>query len=181
MHDAARLLRQTGLPLLITGKGTGDSGYRAESEKMAEILRTQYALQPTWLETESVDTAQNARFSRCVLPPDIRKVVLVTDAAAHAAVTRGLPRGRLRCAAGTHPPCLARPNPSTGTHLLPARTIQPVATRALLEWGGAAAMLWEGWFGEPRRQPGPAAWACATRSMVRTGESDYDDPPPDGP
>jgi uncharacterized SAM-binding protein YcdF (DUF218 family) len=159
VHAAARLRRQTGLPLLITGKGTGDSGYQAESEKMEEILRTQHAMQATWLETESVDTAQNAWFSRCVLPPGIRKVVLVTDpdhmlrsrAAFHAAGFDVLPA----------PSPFRTPEPFGWHDLLPTRTIQPLATRSLLEWGGAAAMLWDGWFGTPpsapiRTAPSPA-------------------------
>ena len=39
VHEAARLHALTALPILLSGKGTGDSGYAAESEKMAEILR----------------------------------------------------------------------------------------------------------------------------------------------
>lgn len=157
VHDAARLLRDTGLPLLITGKGTGDSGYRAESEKMAEILRTQYRLQPRWMETESIDTAQNARFSRCVLPREIRKVALVTD-----------PHHMLRARAAFRAqgfevlpaPAPFRPAETFAwSDLLPMKGIQPEATRALLEWGGAAAMVWEGWLEAPA-----GAQSCASSS-----------------
>src|SRR4051812_31167200 len=37
IHEAARLSLATDIPLLLTGKGTGDSGFAAESEKMEDI------------------------------------------------------------------------------------------------------------------------------------------------
>ena len=148
VHDAARLQLQTRLPLLITGKGTGDSGYRAESEKMAEILRRQYGTAPRWLETESIDTAENAWFSACVLRPQgIRTIALVTDpdhmlrarAAFHAAGFRVLPA----------PAPFRQSTALSWADLLPKAQVQPAATRALLEWGGAAMMVWEGWVDRP--------------------------------
>ena len=80
VHDAARLHQATGLPILITGKGTGDSGFRAESEKMQDILAKEYRIQARSIETESVNTEENAAFSWCLWGRQgIRRVLLVTD------------------------------------------------------------------------------------------------------
>jgi uncharacterized SAM-binding protein YcdF (DUF218 family) len=166
VHDAARLVAETKLPLLISGKGTGDSGYRAESEKMAEILRTQYGMQPRWLETESVDTLENARFSWCLVSRDrVRRIALITDPG-------HLLRARMAFRAVGFdvlpvPAPFRQPQAWTWTwrELWPTRNVQPLSTRALLEWGGAAAMVWEGWFSfspdedcpRPPSAPAPAA------------------------
>jgi uncharacterized SAM-binding protein YcdF (DUF218 family) len=163
VHDAARLAAATQLPLLISGKGTGDSGFRAESEKMAQILRTQYRMQPRWLETESIDTLENARFSRCLLGPErVRRVALITD-------PDHMLRARMAFRAVGFE-VLPVPAPFrqavtwTSRDLLPSTKVQPLATRALLEWGGAVAMLWAGWFSAspdhecPQPPATPAAW-----------------------
>jgi uncharacterized SAM-binding protein YcdF (DUF218 family) len=81
VHDAARIHKATGLPILITGKGTGDSGFRAESEKMQDILAREYHMGTGGIETESVNTEENAAFSWCLWGRQgIRRVLLVTDA-----------------------------------------------------------------------------------------------------
>ena len=80
VHDAARIHKATGLPILITGKGTGDSGFRAESEKMQDILAKDYRIGTRGIETESVNTEENAAFSWCLWGRQgIRRVLLVTD------------------------------------------------------------------------------------------------------
>jgi uncharacterized SAM-binding protein YcdF (DUF218 family) len=80
VHDAARLHKASGLPILITGKGTGDSGFRAESEKMQDILAREYRMETRGIETESVNTGENAAFSWCLWGHGgIRRVLLVTD------------------------------------------------------------------------------------------------------
>jgi uncharacterized SAM-binding protein YcdF (DUF218 family) len=79
--SAASLQRALHVPVLVTGKGTGDWPFEAESERMAQILETQYGLQPRWIETDSVTTREKAVFSACILQPQrIHKIVLVTDA-----------------------------------------------------------------------------------------------------
>jgi uncharacterized SAM-binding protein YcdF (DUF218 family) len=81
VHDAARIHKATGLPILITGKGTGDSGFRAESEKMQDILAKEYRIAARGIETESVNTEENAVFSWCLWGRQgVRRVLLVTDA-----------------------------------------------------------------------------------------------------
>lgn len=80
VHEAARLGRLTGLPILATGRGTGDFPFDTESEKMDWILRTQYGMQARWLETRSTNTHENAVESWCLLAPQgVRRIVLVTD------------------------------------------------------------------------------------------------------
>lgn len=77
---AARLYLQTGVPLLLVGKGTGDSGFEAESEKMEDILLRRYGLGPRWVETESKDTRENGLFAWCLVSSmGVKRIALVTD------------------------------------------------------------------------------------------------------
>ena len=81
VHYAAALQRETGLPLLLTGKGTGDTEFAAESQKMEQILQVRYGIRPRWVETRSFDTLENALFSAClVAPAGVHRVALLTDA-----------------------------------------------------------------------------------------------------
>ena len=80
VHHAARMHLATGLPILIVGKGSGDSPFPAESQKMDQILRTEYGIKAQWVETESLDTRENAIFAWCLLErTQIRRLALVTD------------------------------------------------------------------------------------------------------
>jgi len=161
VHFAARLHHDTGLPLLVTGKGTGDHPFAAESEKMAQILRDRYGIAPAWLETQSLDTEQNAAYSWCVAGRQgMRRIVLVTDAdhmlraraAFHAA---GF--GPILPAPAPMPP---RPRPllTLADFRRDLARVQTESAQALLEWGGAALMLWKGWTGTLAAcPPAPAA------------------------
>lgn len=72
LRYAARLSRQTGLPVAMTG---------VEGDAMARTFREDFFLNPAWVEGRSRTTAENAEFSaRLLLPRGIRHVVLVTDA-----------------------------------------------------------------------------------------------------
>lgn len=80
VHYAAALHRQTGLPLFLTGKGTGDTEFAAESQKMEQILQQRYGLQPRWVEIESLDTLENALYTACMLQgAGVRRIALLTD------------------------------------------------------------------------------------------------------
>lgn len=82
VRTAGQLYRQTRLPLLVTGRGTGDRGFAAESQRMAAILQHDYGAQVRWLETQSIDTEENAAFSWCLVHADrVRRIALVTDPA----------------------------------------------------------------------------------------------------
>lgn len=76
----ARLARQTGLPVLVTG-GTVREPI-PEAELMRDALVTDFAVTPRWVETDARDTADNARNSaRILLAEGIHSVALVTHAA----------------------------------------------------------------------------------------------------
>ena len=144
VHDAARIHQATGLPILITGKGTGDSGFRAESEKMQDILVKEYRIATRGIETESVNTEENAAFSWCLWGRHgIRRVLLVTD-------VRHMLRAReafslvgfdVVPAPAQEPPRPAKP---LGLHgWLPSAAGFEAAKLPLRELGGAAALVAE--------------------------------------
>lgn len=77
---AARLQRATKLPLLVSG-GQPDGATVSEAAIMARSLREDFGVPVQWLEQQSNNTAQNARFSARILQQaGIRKILLVTDA-----------------------------------------------------------------------------------------------------
>jgi uncharacterized SAM-binding protein YcdF (DUF218 family) len=79
LRYAAQLHRQTGLPLLVTGgtpKGSGES----EAAVMARALREDFATPVKWIESASINTAQNAQLSASILTQaGVWRVLLVTD------------------------------------------------------------------------------------------------------
>jgi uncharacterized SAM-binding protein YcdF (DUF218 family) len=148
VHTAAQVARSTGLPVLIAGKGTGDAPFAAESEKMEQILRERYGIRARWVEKESLDTTENARFSWCLLGPQgIRRVALVTD-------PRHMLRARLEyLMAGFDPlpvPTRDQPEPQWSwawENFKPSRAGIAATRPALKEWAGSAAVLVETAFG----------------------------------
>ena len=82
LRYAAKLQRETGLPLLVSG-GYGKMDRRDESlaTGMARVLQEDFATPVTWIEGKSANTAQNAAFSAAILKRDgVRRILLVTDA-----------------------------------------------------------------------------------------------------
>jgi len=80
LRYGAKLQRQTGLPILVSG-GTPDGSTISEAAIMANSLRDDFATPVRWLEETSDDTKQNARFSAEIFrQARIRKIILVTDA-----------------------------------------------------------------------------------------------------
>ena len=76
----ARLARQLGKPVLVTG-GAPDGGSRSEGEILAAALQDEFGIQAKWVETRSETTRDNARFSAALLRQDgIRRIYLVTHA-----------------------------------------------------------------------------------------------------
>ena len=75
---AARLARQTGLPVLVSG------GLPREGQSLAALTAqaiAEFGAQVRWLEAESRDTAENAGLSARLLAADgVSRVVLVTHA-----------------------------------------------------------------------------------------------------
>lgn len=76
----ARLVRQTGLPVLVSGGSLGPKE-PSISYLMADALVGDYDVHPRWLEVRSLNTAENAIFSADILKrAGIRRVILVTHA-----------------------------------------------------------------------------------------------------
>ena len=74
MLEAARLHRQTGLPVLASG---GDGEAAAIKNHLEKSLQTPVK----WTEGNSLNTEQNARFSAAILAKaQVRKIILVTHA-----------------------------------------------------------------------------------------------------
>ncbi|WP_211472350.1 YdcF family protein [Collimonas humicola] len=80
LRYGAKLQRQTGLPILVSG-GMPDGSRVSEAALMANSLQEDFAVPVKWREEASNDTAQNAKFSAAILQPaGISKILLVTDA-----------------------------------------------------------------------------------------------------
>ncbi|WP_235185845.1 YdcF family protein [Methylomarinum vadi] len=81
LRYAANLARDTGLPLLLSGGGRLEEFDFSEAELMADCLRNDYGVPARWLEGESKNTAENARYSNKILSREgIRRIMLVTQA-----------------------------------------------------------------------------------------------------
>lgn len=78
---AAKLQRETGLPILVSGGRPGDRGVRTEADIIAGILRDEFGVPVRWTETESHDTRENARNTAALLQQHgVQRVLLVTHA-----------------------------------------------------------------------------------------------------
>jgi uncharacterized SAM-binding protein YcdF (DUF218 family) len=78
---AAKLARQTGLPILTSGgrPDATDANDQSEAEVMSWVLKNEYALDVKWLESQSHTTQENARYSFEMLKKEqIDRVYLVT-------------------------------------------------------------------------------------------------------
>ncbi|MDP2815631.1 MAG: YdcF family protein [Rectinemataceae bacterium] len=79
LRYGARLARQTGLPILVTGGAP--FGGRPEAESMREVMEQDFSLNVRWIEAASRDTAENAAFSVPLLHQgNIHRMALVTHA-----------------------------------------------------------------------------------------------------
>jgi uncharacterized SAM-binding protein YcdF (DUF218 family) len=76
----ARLARETGLPILVTG-GKPGGGDVAEAELMRDLLRDEFGIAARWVEAASETTYDNARLTAAILrPAGVSHVLLVTSA-----------------------------------------------------------------------------------------------------
>jgi uncharacterized SAM-binding protein YcdF (DUF218 family) len=79
LRYGAKLERQTGLPILVSG-GMPEGSKISEAVVMANSLRDDFATPVKWLEEASDDTEQNAKFSaRILAQAGVKKIILVTD------------------------------------------------------------------------------------------------------
>ena len=77
---AAVIARRSGLPVLVSG-GTPRNALRSEADVIGDLLEKEFGVPVRWREGNSLDTADNARFSAVMLHGQgIRKIVLVTQA-----------------------------------------------------------------------------------------------------
>ncbi len=80
MRHGARLQRQTGLPVLVSG-GAPDGAGESEAAVMARSMNEDFSLDVRWLEQSSNNTEENAREAAQLLGPlHIRRILLVSDA-----------------------------------------------------------------------------------------------------
>ena len=76
-----RLARQTGLPVLVSGGGTTNETMAPLATLLGEALLEDYGIRPKWLETQSMNTAENAMNSSALLKREgVTRVILVTHA-----------------------------------------------------------------------------------------------------
>ncbi|MEQ1638859.1 MAG: YdcF family protein [Methylococcales bacterium] len=81
LRYAAMLARKTHLPILVSGGRVLEQDQPDEASLMAEVLYDDYGLQARWQESQSRNTAENARFSYALLSKQhITKVILITHA-----------------------------------------------------------------------------------------------------
>ncbi|MFT5173886.1 MAG: uncharacterized SAM-binding protein YcdF (DUF218 family), partial [Gammaproteobacteria bacterium] len=77
----ARLHRQLGLPIAVTGGVVASTG-AAEAQLMAATLREDFAVPVGWVETRSRNTRENAEFTRALLTQEnVVRIILVSHAA----------------------------------------------------------------------------------------------------
>lgn len=80
LRYAARLQRQTGLPLLVSG-GNPEGGAEPEAKVMRRTLKQEFAVPVKWSEAQSANTLGNARLSYQILAAEgLRTIYLVTHA-----------------------------------------------------------------------------------------------------
>ena len=80
LRYAARLNRQTGLPVLVSG-GSPEGTVDSEAELMARSLRDDFNTPARWVEGRSSNTAQNAQNAAAMLgAAGVTRILLVTDA-----------------------------------------------------------------------------------------------------
>jgi uncharacterized SAM-binding protein YcdF (DUF218 family) len=73
----ARIARQTGLPILVTGGSIADRA--TEADVMARALEGEFGVAVRWRETEASNTRENAQFSGAILKQaGIKRVLLVS-------------------------------------------------------------------------------------------------------
>ena len=80
LRAAAYLQRQTHLPLLVTG-GAPDGQGESEAVLMARSLKDDFGVEARWVESNAINTNQNAILSAQLLRQEnIQQILLVTDA-----------------------------------------------------------------------------------------------------
>ena len=82
LRYGAKIARETGLPILVSGGKPSNgltSGQYSEATHMEAVLKDEFSLPITWVETESEDTLQNATYTAPLLQSEgLSQIILVT-------------------------------------------------------------------------------------------------------
>ena len=79
LRYGSQVARWTGLPILLSGGHTDDAS-SSLAESMASSLSDDFSLTPRWLETQSRNTRESARYSAAMLTrAAVTTILLVTD------------------------------------------------------------------------------------------------------
>lgn len=135
----AHLHRGSGLPILVSGGRVHDE-HSAEASLMAAALREVFDVPVRWLEGESRNTAENARFSAAMLAgANIERVALVSQAWHLPRASAEFEKAGLTVTAA---PTEFASAPPPGLHgWMPRAYHLHQSTRALHEWLGRG-VLW---------------------------------------
>ncbi|MEI7611696.1 MAG: YdcF family protein [Betaproteobacteria bacterium] len=80
LRYAAKLHRESGLPLLVTG-GKPDGGQLSEAEVMRRVLESEFGIPVRWIEDASNNTRESAQYSAKIFESEgVSTVILVTHA-----------------------------------------------------------------------------------------------------
>ncbi|MBK7662121.1 MAG: YdcF family protein [Sterolibacteriaceae bacterium] len=133
---AARVAKQTGLPLLTSGGSP--EGARPLALTMRDTLERDFGVAVKWTESASLDTRENARFSKDVLGREkIRRIVLITHVTHMPRARRYFEDAGFEVVAA--PTVYSRPSPASWYEFVPGASAQQISSAALHEWIGLAA------------------------------------------
>jgi len=139
IRNGARLARQTGLPILVTGGAP--FGGRPEADSMREVMEQDFAFKVRWVERDSRDTAENAALSVPLLrEAHISHIALVSHAS-------HMPRSKMLfenqgITVTPAPTGFTRDSPSTLEMWMPSPGALNKSRQALHEWlGGRVARM----------------------------------------
>lgn len=138
LRYAVKLHRQTGLPLLISG-GAPEGG-SAEATVIAHTLRDDYGINARWIESDSLDTHENAVRSAVLLRADgVASILLVTEGFHMRRSVLEFEAAGLKVIPA--PTLIASHADGKAISLLPGSSSMQRSTQAIKEWTGIATAL----------------------------------------
>lgn len=138
LRYGARLARDTGLPILVTG-GLAHDGW-SEAELMRSALERDFGIPPRWVEHASRDTRQNAEFAAVHLQAaKVRRIVLVTHAVHMARAQAEFERHGLDVVPAPTGWLSGPPDPNEWPDLVPNANAAYAGWLAAHEWLGGLA------------------------------------------